>query len=197
MTDLTNPSPYFWCPLLLLPVITRITRSTDWAKEECGGTAQKSVPNLWVSHTNSWVQSDILALTNWAKEEYAEPEKNQALFIVFSEQNLQCALSAPLTELRRNIQNLNKIKFFFIGFFRNGFRVFRFTGTTDWAKEKYMANSRYRKTESLQSKGNGLATVSLVCVGIDLFSRAVASQVSSALQSLTSVFGMGTGGPSA
>ena len=33
------------------------------------------------------------------------------------------------------------------------------------------------------------------CVGIDLFSRAVASQVSSARQSLTSVFGMGTGGP--
>ena len=36
-----------------------------------------------------------------------------------------------------------------------------------------------------------------MCVGIDLSSRAVASQVFSALQSLTSVFGMGTGGPSA
>ena len=35
------------------------------------------------------------------------------------------------------------------------------------------------------------------CVGTYLFSRAVASQVSSARQSLTSVFGMGTGGPSA
>ena len=35
------------------------------------------------------------------------------------------------------------------------------------------------------------------CVSIDLFSRSVARQVSSALQSLTSVFGMGTGGPSA
>ena len=35
----------------------------------------------------------------------------------------------------------------------------------------------------------------LACVGIDLFFRAVASQVFSALQSLTSVFGMGTGGP--
>ena len=35
------------------------------------------------------------------------------------------------------------------------------------------------------------------CVGAYLFSRAVASQVSSARQSLTSVFGMGTGGPSA
>ena len=33
------------------------------------------------------------------------------------------------------------------------------------------------------------------CVGYDLSSRAVASQVLSALQSLTSVFGMGTGGP--
>ena len=36
-----------------------------------------------------------------------------------------------------------------------------------------------------------------LCVGIDLSFRAVASQVFSALQSLTSVFGMGTGGPSA
>ena len=33
-------------------------------------------------------------------------------------------------------------------------------------------------------------------VGIDLFSRAVSHQVSSALMSLTTVFGMGTGGPS-
>ena len=33
------------------------------------------------------------------------------------------------------------------------------------------------------------------CVGYDLSFRAVASQVLSALQSLTSVFGMGTGGP--
>ena len=36
-----------------------------------------------------------------------------------------------------------------------------------------------------------------LCVGIDLFSRAVSSRVSSALRSLTSVFGMGTGGPCA
>ena len=35
------------------------------------------------------------------------------------------------------------------------------------------------------------------CVSIDLSSRSVARQVFSALQSLTSVFGMGTGGPSA
>ncbi len=34
------------------------------------------------------------------------------------------------------------------------------------------------------------------CVGIYLFSRAASRQVSSAQVSLTSVFGMGTGGPS-
>ena len=38
---------------------------------------------------------------------------------------------------------------------------------------------------------------SLLCVGIELSSRAASSQVFSPLQSLTSVFGMGTGGPSA
>ena len=36
-----------------------------------------------------------------------------------------------------------------------------------------------------------------LCVGIELFSRTVSRKVSSPLQSLTSVFGMGTGGPSA
>ena len=37
----------------------------------------------------------------------------------------------------------------------------------------------------------------LSCVSIELFSRTVSRKVSSPLQSLTSVFGMGTGGPSA
>ena len=36
-----------------------------------------------------------------------------------------------------------------------------------------------------------------LCVGIELSSRAASSKVFSPLQSLTSVFGMGTGGPSA
>ena len=40
------------------------------------------------------------------------------------------------------------------------------------------------------------AKAAVFCVGIDLFSRSVSRQVSSALVSLTSVFGMGTGGPS-
>ena len=35
------------------------------------------------------------------------------------------------------------------------------------------------------------------CVSIELFSRTASRKVSSPLQSLTSVFGMGTGGPSA
>ena len=37
--------------------------------------------------------------------------------------------------------------------------------------------------------------ISLICVGYDLSFRSVSRQVFSALQSLTSVFGMGTGGP--
>ena len=44
--------------------------------------------------------------------------------------------------------------------------------------------------------GEQISLLSL-CVGIELFSRAASSQVFSPLQSLTSVFGMGTGGPSA
>ena len=39
--------------------------------------------------------------------------------------------------------------------------------------------------------------VPFTCVGIELSSRAVSRKVFSPLQSLTSVFGMGTGGPSA
>ena len=39
-------------------------------------------------------------------------------------------------------------------------------------------------------------TTAVFCVGIDLSSRSVSRQVLSALVSLTSVFGMGTGGPS-
>ena len=45
-------------------------------------------------------------------------------------------------------------------------------------------------------KGN-LFSFPWCCVGYELFSRAVASQVFSPLQRLTSVFGMGTGGPTA
>ena len=44
--------------------------------------------------------------------------------------------------------------------------------------------------EKTQSKNSGFGA------GIDLFSRAVSSQVSSTRMSLTSVFGMGTGGSS-
>ena len=46
-------------------------------------------------------------------------------------------------------------------------------------------------------KGKPIQFPSIVCVGYELSSRAVASQVFSPLQRLTSVFGMGTGGPTA
>ena len=54
-----------------------------------------------------------------------------------------------------------------------------YVATTDWAMEEYVqANC-------------------LLCVGISLFSHLVAKALFSAPLSLTSVFGMGTGGPSA
>ena len=58
----------------------------------------------------------------------------------------------------------------------------RLTRSTDWAKEEY------KKQESECSPDS-------FCVGYDLSSRLVSKQVLSARQSLTSVFGMGTGGP--
>ena len=53
--------------------------------------------------------------------------------------------------------------------------------STCWAKEAKFKGFDIRQT---------------LCVGIDLSSRSVSRQVLSALVSLTSVFGMGTGGPS-
>ena len=44
---------------------------------------------------------------------------------------------------------------------------------------------------------SGFYSTPSVSVSIELFSRTVSRKVSSPLQSLTSVFGMGTGGPSA
>ena len=54
--------------------------------------------------------------------------------------------------------------------------------SADWAKEEYLS----QRPKSLR-----------VCSGDDLLSRAASHQVSSALQSLTTVFGMGTGVTSA
>ena len=45
--------------------------------------------------------------------------------------------------------------------------------------------------------GNGFYRSPFACVSVELSSRAVSRKVFSPLQSLTSVFGMGTGGPSA
>ena len=46
-------------------------------------------------------------------------------------------------------------------------------------------------------KGKLIQFPSMLCVGYELSFRAVASQVLLPLQRLTSVFGMGTGGPTA
>ena len=52
--------------------------------------------------------------------------------------------------------------------------------------------------EGKQKENHGkLIQFPVVCVGYELSSRAVSSQVFSPLQRLTSVFGMGTGGPTA
>ena len=90
--------------------------------------------------------------------------------------------------------------------------------STDWAKEEYEDEPQKRCIYVDPMIGNerigeesvwGIerkAMLPAFCkeplclstyVSVDLSSRAVASQVLSALQSLTSVFGMGTGGPSA
>ena len=45
--------------------------------------------------------------------------------------------------------------------------------------------------------GKEFDVLPFIYVSIELFSRTVSRKVSSPLQSLTSVFGMGTGGPSA
>jgi hypothetical protein len=50
--------------------------------------------------------------------------------------------------------------------------------------------------EGIRNKVNSRSKTTVANVGIALFSRAVTHQVSSALKSLTTVFGMGTGGPS-
>ena len=60
--------------------------------------------------------------------------------------------------------------------------------------EKALINIESTHTEM---KKTHLRRCVLFDVGVDLFSREAALQVSSARVSLTTVFGMGTGGPSA
>ena len=107
---------------------------------------------------------------------------------------------------------------FFVGFYRDCPRVIRSTSSTDWAKEEYVELVQFqapfsvgfnwdcsrviRSTSSADwalennTKGN-LFSFPLKSVGYELSSRVVSNQVFSPLQRLTSVFGMGTGGPTA
>ena len=72
---------------------------------------------------------------------------------------------------------------FSVGFYWDCSRVIRSTSSADWALEN-------------NTKGN-LFSFPLKSVGYELSSRVVSNQVFSPLQRLTSVFGMGTGGPTA
>ena len=83
------------------------------------------------------------------------------------------------------INRKNKRQFNFLPLVKYLYFIFRITPTID----KEPIKNRKRKNPS-ESDG-------FHYVGISLFFRAVTSQVFSAPLSLTSVFGMGTGGPSA
>ena len=61
---------------------------------------------------------------------------------------------------------------------------------------KFLKSSEGKKPRNREFQKKQPPYWTAVCVGVYLFSRAVASQVFSARVSLTSVFGMGTGGPS-
>ena len=56
---------------------------------------------------------------------------------------------------------------------------------------------RFVHTRFFSESGKDFDVLPFFCVSIELFSRTASRKVSSPLQSLTSVFGMGTGGPSA
>ena len=91
------------------------------------------------------------------------------------------------TELRRNV----KLWFLRQSGARIRLRIFR---------HELRRNIKCKRSASAASyyiKSRETYSVSLDCVGYELSSRAVASQVFSPLQRLTSVFGMGTGGPTA
>ena len=55
----------------------------------------------------------------------------------------------------------------------------------------------FRSHPVFSESGKDFNVLPFFCVSIELFSRTASRKVSSPLQSLTSVFGMGTGGPSA
>ena len=74
-------------------------------------------------------------------------------------------------------------------------------GSPNWARTSdIMINSHalYRLSYGGMYPKQVYAEIAQICFGVGVFlsSRAVTSQVLSALMSLTSVFGMGTGGPS-
>ena len=66
-----------------------------------------------------------------------------------------------------------------------------------FCRQKNLFYNCHHKAKNENKKNtHPIGQMPLSSVGVDLFSRAAARQVSSARMSLTTVFGMGTGGPS-
>ena len=130
-------------------------------------------PPTGLAPVTSWLT--VMRSTDWAMEDYTIffDFTQRFLFRLHKEQSF-LLLKSPVVDLN-NIFSCSSGLVIVSG-------TFLYTRTTDWAMEEYRAKHPFG---------------CMLCVGISLSSRAVTSQVFSAPLSLTSVFGMGTGGPSA
>ena len=130
-------------------------------------------PPTGLEPVTSWLT--VMRSTDWAMEEYTIffGLCQRFLLRLHKEQSF-LLLKSPVVDLN-NIFNCSSGQVIVSS-------TFLYTRTTDWAMEEYSAKHPIR---------------CFACVGISLFFQAVTSQVFSAPLSLTSVFGMGTGGPSA
>ena len=136
-------------------------------------------PPAGLEPATTWLT--VRCSTDWAKEEYWVEWLQGKHFGV----SLIICRQWPIFPIRRQIS--------IFGTAELNFRVRNGNG---WTLCVNITDSLPRQlSEQLSFTEMNLS--SLLYVSIDLFSRSVARQVFSALQSLTSVFGMGTGGPSA
>ena len=142
--------------------------STDWAKEEYVELVQFQAP-LFVGFY--WDCSRAIrstSSTDWAKEKYAR--KGNLFSFLFQRCRLWTIFPGRLQPSIFATTALN----------------FRVRYGNGWTHCVWITDSDSMIIESL-----------FFCVSVELFSQAVSSQVFSPPQRLTSVFGMGTGGPTA
>ena len=133
----------------------------------------RMAPLVGLEPTTPWLT--VRCSTDWAKEEYygTDPFFIPWLTVRFTSENI--------VALRASIHSASKLLIFVISRRKTILNCFS-RSPTDWAKEEY----KWWDTLTCNVSQD---------VGYDLFFRSVSRQVFSALQSLTSVFGMGTGGP--